>query len=392
MGAIETALQQNLHSPMTRAAIGPYVLRNQALKSQIAEFKDRVITSTLSVEPQLLHASVFHGSRLEEMALSLLNRATGFVRQKLPDTSARLRLIDLLAIQWRIGSSAAMAKELAKLLEDEEDVKSVLKRCRAEDSLRLEWLFDASINSTCPPPVCSALGQAFLDCPEPRSVGYQMETTWKVSVLLSEVQHEPWTFIAARFLIVMWTTKGIDISQVRTAILKQTVAVLKQPCATILQELRGFHCRPYNGRSRAFISLRLESAANGSSDYELMRRSVVLNLARRGSLLFDDARGCATTELCAIAEQLEQEKKFNAGAQAAVFAGVIEEAMGNLADAAQMFIYARSMEPTNPDATEGVLRTAPALGRQCKALQQRCRELRNQRAGKKDRSDGRMAS
>eukprot|EP00434_Breviolum_minutum_P041970 symbB.v1.2.037340.t1/scaffold5436.1/size50838/4 len=89
---IEGCLRTNANSPMTGAAITKVLHPNQHVKSSIMSFKENTVTEIMNVASGLA----------PELATKLLARAEEFVREQLPDGSARRKLSSLLLLKMKL--------------------------------------------------------------------------------------------------------------------------------------------------------------------------------------------------------------------------------------------------------------------------------------------------
>jgi len=127
-------LETNSNSPLTGAIIATKVLNpNQHVKSSIMSFKENTVTEIVNVAAGLA----------PELAAQLLERAEGFVREQLPDGSARRRLSSLLLLKMKstdINRNATI-KEIESLLSQIQDGGPLLKYLdEADESELLELL------------------------------------------------------------------------------------------------------------------------------------------------------------------------------------------------------------------------------------------------------------
>jgi hypothetical protein len=117
--AIDASFAVRAQSPMTNLSIGPQVFPNQAIRSQILDYKEKIVEEILSVAPHLPG----------DDAAKLLQRAEGFTKPHLPDNGARQKLLALLQMRSQLPPEARgdALKELVILQASSSDDSSLLE-------------------------------------------------------------------------------------------------------------------------------------------------------------------------------------------------------------------------------------------------------------------------
>jgi len=131
---IEGCLRTRPNSPMTGAAIATQVLNpNQHLKTSIMSFKENIVTEIMNVAAGLA----------PELATKVLARAEEFVREQLPDGSARRRLSSLLLLKMKlpdINRNVTIQEIVSLLVQVQDDGQLQQFLNEADESERLALL------------------------------------------------------------------------------------------------------------------------------------------------------------------------------------------------------------------------------------------------------------
>lgn len=366
-GAIQSALRQHLRSPMTNNPIGGRLLPNQSIKSQVVIYKERLVRQVLHVAPTLVQGD-------PQLAYALLCRSIDIVKPKLPESSAKKTLIQLLGFQLRLpqlpmfaDSTPAVAHELAELFTSADDCLQMLEAWLTEgkaitdqiSKAALQELFHATIECACSSSICFMLGKRLLQWAPYAESPYDL--IWEISDFLSDAQGDPWTKIAAQAWIIRCLEYGNIELDVKACVLQHAAAALQSPESCVPAQMFGVEAY---------------SVLPHSNQCDELKRIVLLELARRRRLRHEDIVGVAADRLSDIARSLGKEHRCVASAEVSV---LLAETLGDEVESAHSFLDAYKMNPENEVAKQGVLRTAPALGRRCKELQQRCKDLRDAR-------------
>ncbi|CAE8686631.1 unnamed protein product, partial [Polarella glacialis] len=88
--AIQDSLQRRHRSPMTGAAMGPSLFPNHAFRAQIGEYKEKTVAEILVVVRRMYRLAA-------DNAAELLQKAEDLIRPRLPESSARASLKELLS-------------------------------------------------------------------------------------------------------------------------------------------------------------------------------------------------------------------------------------------------------------------------------------------------------
>mmetsp|Transcript_135545 Transcript_135545/g.433611 ORF Transcript_135545/g.433611 Transcript_135545/m.433611 type:complete len:673 (-) Transcript_135545:229-2247(-) len=425
---IESTLKIRAKSPTSNEAIGPKLVPNHGLRSDIVEFRERVVQEILLVAPSLPSGD----------AAKLLRRAEDFVRPKLPDASSKEKLILILKLRARLpaASRGSAAKDLAELIfgTTELDRSAELLDCFEEFWVAsalpsfgtevVEMLFKAATDTNRPVAVQVALGRDLARRIAQADLDVLAKRLWSVVSRLSDIDDE-WVDAAAAVLARWSHEVQVQLSEVRKEVLERTVEFLEDPgrlqdkakelfeadftsgacdkqnetLACVLLALAGLQA---DDEAACLLLVRGRDADKSNSGVRKQLLELLSSMARQGNqvdetllitcsmeegvpmpanvlsclrLSVEELSQVPAEGLIAVAEQLHALGRSKDGACLAVKAAKAHEAAGDHTAAGTAFCAAYNMDATNLSASRGVVTLAGVLVDRCNRLEQKVDHL-----------------